>query len=175
MSHEHHKRRAGKAQIQLTQQPLANPEAPTRILPPKPSLDKSGRRRDDQSWEVNGMAQVAMHDAQEKDYKCDQWKNGDVIGLACDLDKMQVHVSLIGHVSLRLCGTHTTKGTGKSLEIVFIVVSECRVRLILGRTHVLDCVLERRKHLAADRARSAHSMMILALFVSRRRPRSALA
>ena len=62
-----------------------------------------------------------MHNAQEKDYMCDQWTNGDVIGLACDLDKMQVHVSLNGHVSLKeLCGTHTTKGTGKSLEIVFV-------------------------------------------------------
>ena len=46
-----------------------------------------------QSWAVNGMAQVAMHNAQSKEYKCDQWKNGDVIGLACDLDKMQMHVS----------------------------------------------------------------------------------
>ena len=30
------------------------------------------------------------------EYECDQWKSGDVIGLACDLDKMQMHVSLNG-------------------------------------------------------------------------------
>jgi hypothetical protein len=35
-----------------------------------------------------------MHGAQQKEYKCDKWKNGDVIGLACDLDKMQMHVSV---------------------------------------------------------------------------------
>jgi len=48
-----------------------------------------------QSWAVNGMAQVAMHNT-EKEYKCDKWKNGDVIGLACDLEKMQMHVSVNG-------------------------------------------------------------------------------
>jgi hypothetical protein len=48
---------------------------------------------DNQSWEVNGRAQKAMHNGHETDYKCDQWTNGDVIGLACDLDKMQMHVS----------------------------------------------------------------------------------
>jgi hypothetical protein len=48
-----------------------------------------------QSWAVNGMAQVAMHNT-EKEYKCDKWKNGDVIGLACDLDAMQMHVSVNG-------------------------------------------------------------------------------
>ncbi len=30
------------------------------------------------------------------EYKCVQWQNGDIIGLACDLDKMQMHVSLNG-------------------------------------------------------------------------------
>jgi hypothetical protein len=40
------------------------------------------------------MAQVVMHNDQEKDYKCDaKWKDGDVICLACDLDAMRVHVS----------------------------------------------------------------------------------
>ena len=61
-----------------------------------------------------------MHNAQEKDYKCDQWKNGDVIGLACDLDKMQVHVSLNGHVSLSGSFAAPTRRKGKSLEIVFV-------------------------------------------------------
>jgi hypothetical protein len=27
---------------------------------------------------------------------CNKWKNGDVIGLACDLDAMRMHVSLNG-------------------------------------------------------------------------------
>ena len=54
---------------------------------------------DNQSWVVNGMARKFMHNAQSKDvkdYKCDKmWKPGDVIGLACDLDKM-MHVSVNG-------------------------------------------------------------------------------
>ncbi len=38
-----------------------------------------------------------MHNGQETDYKCDQWKKGDVIGLACDLDNMQMLVPLNGN------------------------------------------------------------------------------
>ena len=45
------------------------------------------------------MAQITMHGAQQKEYKCDKWKNGDVIGLACDLDKMQMHVSVNGSIA----------------------------------------------------------------------------
>ena len=51
---------------------------------------------DNQSWVVNGMAQVASHNADDKEYKCDRWKVGDVIGLACDLTSMQMHVSVNG-------------------------------------------------------------------------------
>ena len=51
---------------------------------------------DNQSWIVNGMAQVATHKADAKEYKCDKWKDGDVIGLACDLDAMQMLVSVNG-------------------------------------------------------------------------------
>ena len=36
---------------------------------------------DNQSWEVNGMAQVAMHNGKETDYMCARWRRGDVIGL----------------------------------------------------------------------------------------------
>ena len=52
---------------------------------------------DNQSWEVNGMAQVAMHNGQKQDYQCAPWKEGDVIGIACDLVQMQMRVSLNGN------------------------------------------------------------------------------
>jgi len=51
---------------------------------------------DNQSWIVNGMAQIAKHSADDKKYKCDKWKVGDVIGLACDLNTMQMYVSVNG-------------------------------------------------------------------------------
>jgi hypothetical protein len=60
----------------------------------------------DDSWVVDGKKKstpstraknkYTKHKGKIGRYKCDQWKNGDVIGLACDLDTMQVHVSLNG-------------------------------------------------------------------------------
>jgi hypothetical protein len=51
---------------------------------------------DGHSWAVDGETQRTKHKGESGEYECDQWKNDDVIGLACDLDKMQMHVSLNG-------------------------------------------------------------------------------
>jgi len=47
---------------------------------------------------VNGRQKRTKHKGEWGEYKGDQWENrdGDVIGLACDLDEMQMHVSLNG-------------------------------------------------------------------------------
>ena len=60
-----------------------------------PGVTEKGLGDDNQSWEVNGKAQIAMHDRQEKPYES-TWNPGDVVGLACDLDKWQVLVSVNG-------------------------------------------------------------------------------
>ena len=60
------------------------------------SASDTGLGDDDQSWALNGLVQVSMHDGQTKDYKCVPWKIGDVIGIACDLVRMQMRVSLNG-------------------------------------------------------------------------------
>jgi hypothetical protein len=49
---------------------------------------------DAHSWAVDGTRQRKWHNG-EKAWEC-KWQDGDVIGLACDLDKMQMHVSLNG-------------------------------------------------------------------------------
>ena len=46
------------------------------------------------SWAVDGARQLKWHNGKER-YEC-TWKQGDVIGLACDLDAMRVHVSVNG-------------------------------------------------------------------------------
>jgi hypothetical protein len=51
---------------------------------------------DSLSWAVDGENQYTKHKGEAGEYKCDQWKEGDVIGLACDLDKMEMLVSLNG-------------------------------------------------------------------------------
>ena len=51
---------------------------------------------DSLSWAVDGENQYTKHKGERGEYKCDQWKEGDVIGLACDLDKMEMLVSLNG-------------------------------------------------------------------------------
>jgi ankyrin repeat protein len=50
---------------------------------------------DHHSWCVNGNTQLKWHDLGKEPYEC-SWQAGDVIGLACDLDKMQMHVSVNG-------------------------------------------------------------------------------
>ena len=60
------------------------------------SASDTGLGDDDQSWALNGLVQVSMHDGQTKDYKCAPWKKGDVIGIACDLVQMQMLVLLNG-------------------------------------------------------------------------------
>ena len=49
---------------------------------------------DEHSWAVDGARQLKWHNGKER-YEC-TWKQGDVIGLACDLDAMRVHVSVNG-------------------------------------------------------------------------------
>jgi hypothetical protein len=49
---------------------------------------------DEHSWSVDGARQLKWHNGKER-YEC-TWKQGDVIGLACDLDAMRVHVSVNG-------------------------------------------------------------------------------
>jgi hypothetical protein len=56
----------------------------------------AGRVGDDEhSWAVDGENHQARHKGERKAYEC-QWKTGDVVGLACDLDGMQVLVSVNG-------------------------------------------------------------------------------
>ena len=50
---------------------------------------------DDSSWAVDGVRQQAWHKLDGKTYAC-EWKAGDVVGLACDLEAMQVLVSVNG-------------------------------------------------------------------------------
>jgi hypothetical protein len=50
---------------------------------------------DEHSWAVDGKNQRAYHKGQRKAYAC-KWKTGDVVGLACDLDGMQVLLSVNG-------------------------------------------------------------------------------
>ncbi len=50
---------------------------------------------DAHSWAVDGTRQRKWHKDHVKAWKC-EWQISDVIGLACDLDKMQMHVSLNG-------------------------------------------------------------------------------
>ena len=49
---------------------------------------------DAHSWTVDGTRQCKWHSGDEA-WEC-KWQDGDVIGFACDLDKMQMHVSLNG-------------------------------------------------------------------------------
>ena len=50
---------------------------------------------DEHSWAVDGENHRARHKEEDKPYRC-VWKTGDVVGLACDLDDMQVLVSVNG-------------------------------------------------------------------------------
>ena len=50
---------------------------------------------DASSWAVDGVRQQAWHKSDGKTYAC-EWKAGDVVGLACDLEAMQVLVSVNG-------------------------------------------------------------------------------
>merc|ERR1712216_75905 len=50
---------------------------------------------DAHSWAVDGQRQRKWHISGEEKYPC-TWNAGDVIGLACDLDTMQMIVSVNG-------------------------------------------------------------------------------
>jgi hypothetical protein len=47
------------------------------------------------SWGVDGTRQVLLHDSRFDEYLV-KWQEGDVVGLACDLDKGQILVSVNG-------------------------------------------------------------------------------
>ena len=49
---------------------------------------------DEYSWAVDGARQLRWHNG-KSEYTC-FWKEGDVVGMACDLDKRQVLVSVNG-------------------------------------------------------------------------------
>lgn len=49
---------------------------------------------DAHSWAVDGARQLKWHNG-KKAWNC-TWQAGEVIGLACDLDKVQMHVSVHG-------------------------------------------------------------------------------
>ena len=48
------------------------------------------------SWAVDGGRQIKLHNGRLKETYEYTWKQGDVIGLACDLEAMRVHVSVNG-------------------------------------------------------------------------------
>ena len=50
---------------------------------------------DAHSWSVDGARQRKWHNGEDALYQC-SWKDGNVIGLACDLDTMQMLVSVNG-------------------------------------------------------------------------------
>ena len=60
-----------------------------------------GVGNDAHSWAVDGERQLKWHNRKfqgffdEKTYPC-TWQTGDIIGLACDLDVMRMHVSVNG-------------------------------------------------------------------------------
>ena len=47
------------------------------------------------SWAVDGENQYTKHNDERGEYTC-KWKLGDVVGLACDLESMHLHVSVNG-------------------------------------------------------------------------------
>jgi hypothetical protein len=81
-----------------------------------PSNDKVGDVG--HSWAVSGLSDVChptklmMYTAHKGNtrqsllYICNQWKKGDVVGLACDLDSMRMHVSLNGKAPAN-CATNS--------------------------------------------------------------------
>jgi len=58
-----------------------------------PSREEVGN--DAVSWAVNGARQVKWNKGEQEAYAC-EWKQGNVIGLACDLQEMQMLVSVNG-------------------------------------------------------------------------------
>ena len=50
---------------------------------------------DEHSWAVDGENTNTRHNNVRGEYGC-RWKEGDVVGLACDLENMQVRVSVNG-------------------------------------------------------------------------------
>jgi hypothetical protein len=57
---------------------------------------KYGVGDDQHSWAVDGGRQIKLHNGRLKETYEYTWKQGDVIGLACDLDAMRVLVSVNG-------------------------------------------------------------------------------
>lgn len=62
-----------------------------RVLGASAANEKVGD--DGQSWAVNSIKQYSKQ-GQKCGYKCKQWKDGDVIGLVCDLHTMQMYTAV---------------------------------------------------------------------------------
>ena len=60
-----------------------------------PEVSHDGVGDDGHSWAVDGTRQLKWHNGENETYCC-TWKVGDVIGLACDLNTMQMNVSVNG-------------------------------------------------------------------------------
>jgi len=60
-----------------------------------PGVSYDGVGDDDKSWAVDGVRQWKWHNGEEEPYTC-TWNVGDVVGLACDLLEMKMHVSVNG-------------------------------------------------------------------------------
>jgi len=59
-----------------------------------PAVSDEGVGDDTESWAVDGARKYKCH-AGTAEYEC-EWKVGDVVGLACDLEKMQMLISING-------------------------------------------------------------------------------
>ena len=85
------------------------------------------------------LRRLLSHQAQAQRFGCEKGKDGDVIGLGCDLDKMQMHVSLNGNfqapqgVFLRSLLKHIALKY-RSPEHLFRVC----VFITAGRLHLLE-------------------------------------
>jgi hypothetical protein len=51
---------------------------------------------DGHSWAVDGKNKRTMQKGKQGEFECYEWEDSDVVGLACDLDAMRIHVSLNG-------------------------------------------------------------------------------
>ena len=60
-----------------------------------PGASDDGVGGDDMSWAVDGTGKCTWHSRAEEPYTC-EWKMGDVLGLACDLEEVHTHVSVNG-------------------------------------------------------------------------------
>jgi len=51
---------------------------------------------DSNSWGIDGENNIISHDGECYDYNCKKWETGDTLGFACNLEKMEIWVSVNG-------------------------------------------------------------------------------